>query len=56
MLPTTIDLGAEVTVVPEECVGEQQFTGEMVTLDAYNMSQSVGRKCTKYKQQNYPDT
>ena len=26
-------------------MGEQQFTGEIVTLDAYNMSQSVGRKC-----------
>ena len=44
VLPTMIDSGAEVTVVPEECVGEQQLTGETVTLDAYNMSQSVGRK------------
>ena len=45
VLPTTIDSGAEITLVPEECVGVEQFTGEMVTLDAYNMSKSVGKKC-----------
>ena len=36
-LPITCDSGANITVVPEECVGEDEFTGDMCTIDTFNM-------------------
>ena len=44
-LPITCDSGADVTVVPEECVRDEEFTGESCTLDTFNKVKTVGRKC-----------
>ena len=32
-------------MVPEECVGESQFTGETCTANAFNSSEVTGKKC-----------
>ena len=37
-LPITVDSGAEISVVPEECMKESQFTGETCTVNAFNSS------------------
>ena len=44
-LPITCDTGAEVTVVPEECVNPNQFTGETCELAAFNKTTSEGKWC-----------
>ena len=45
MLPITVDSGAEISMVPEKCVKESQFTGETCTVNAFNSSKFTGRKC-----------
>ena len=45
ILPITFDSGAEISVVPEECVRESQYTGETFTVNAFNSAKAVGRKC-----------
>jgi len=44
ILPITCDSGANVTVVPEECVQPDQFTGEMCS-SKLNKVRTVGKKC-----------
>ena len=44
-LPITCDSGTDVTVVPKECVRDEEFTGESCTLDTFNKVKTVGRKC-----------
>ena len=44
-MPVTLDTGAEITVVPEEAVEPDQFTGESRTLRSFNNSESVGKVC-----------
>ena len=44
-LPITCDSRADITVVPEECVSSDQFTGEMCTVDTFNKVKTVGKKC-----------
>ena len=41
-LPITCDSGADITVVPEECVREEECTGESCTIDKVK---TVCRKC-----------
>ena len=41
-LPITCDSGA---VVPEECVREEEFTGETCTIDSFNNVKAVWKKC-----------
>ena len=45
LLPITVDTGAEITVVPEECVGESELTGESFTVNTFNNTKVVGKKC-----------
>ena len=42
-LPITCDTGADVTVVPEECVSPNQLTGETCELAAFNKTKSEGK-------------
>ena len=42
-LPITCDTGAEVTIVPAECVGPHQLTGESCELAAFNQTKSQGK-------------
>ena len=44
-MPITLDTGAEITVVPEETVAEDQFTGETKVLKAFNNTESSGKVC-----------
>ena len=44
-LPITCDTGAEVTVVPAECVLPHQLTGETCELKAFNQTKSEGQWC-----------
>ena len=44
-LPITCDTGAEVTVVPAECVLPHQLTGETCQLKAFNQTKSEGQWC-----------
>ena len=44
-MPIMVDSGAEISVVPEECVGVDQFTGETCTANAFNSSEVTGKKC-----------
>ena len=44
-IPVTIDSGAEITIVPEKCVHDPEYTGEVATVDAYNHTKSVGKWC-----------
>ena len=45
ILPITFDSGAEITVVQEECVNESLFTGETCTVNTFNNTKAVSRKC-----------
>ena len=44
-LPITCDSGADITVVPEECVDSDQFTGETCAVAAFNKIKTVGKLC-----------
>ena len=44
-LPITCDSGADITVVPEECVRAEKLTGETCTLDTFNKVKAVGKRC-----------
>ena len=44
-LPITCDTGAEVTVVPVECVEPEQLTGEECELKAFNETKTTGKWC-----------
>ena len=44
-LPHTCDTGADVTVVPEECVSPNQLTGETCELATFNKTKSEGKWC-----------
>ena len=44
-LPITCDSGADITVVPEECVRAEEFTGETCTVDTFNKVKAVGKQC-----------
>ena len=47
-MPITLDTGADITVVPEESVEQDQFIGETCELRSFNDGKSRGRKfiCT----------
>ena len=45
-MPVTCDTGAEVTVVPEEAVEQEQLTGETCELRSFNDGKSIGKCCT----------
>ena len=45
MLPITCDSGADVTVVPEECVLAQEFTGDTCEVASFNRKISTGKTC-----------
>ena len=45
-MPITCDSGADVTVVPEECVQNGKFTGDLCDIDSYNMVRSKGNYVT----------
>ena len=45
-MPVTCNTGAEVTVVPEECVEPYQKTGETCVLRSFNDSKTTGECCT----------
>jgi len=42
----TCDMGADVTVVAEECIQPQHFTGQQCELKAFNDTKTTGRWCT----------
>ena len=44
-LPITCDTGADVTLVPEECVTKEQLTGDTCEVRAFNKSKFVGKVC-----------
>ena len=44
-MPVTCDTGAEVTVVPEECVEPHQKTGESCVLRSFNDTKTTGECC-----------
>ena len=44
-LPITCDTGAQVTLVPEECVEPSQFTGETCVLATANDTKFEGKRC-----------
>ena len=44
-MPVTCDTGAEVTVVPEEAVEQEQLTGETCELHSFNAGKSIGKRC-----------
>ena len=44
-MPITLDTGADITVVPEESVEQDQFTGETCELRSFNDGKSRGKKC-----------
>ena len=45
-MPVTCDSGADITVVPEECVREDQFTGGTCEVDSFDKARSTGKKCS----------
>ena len=45
-MPITLDTGAEISVVPEEAVEPQQFSGKQRTLWSFINAESVGKVCT----------
>ena len=45
-MPITLDMGAEVTVVPAEAVEPHQLSGEKKTLRSFNNGESTGQVCT----------
>ena len=44
-LPITCDSGADITVIPEECVKPEEFTGKSCTVDTFNKVKAVGKLC-----------
>ena len=44
-MPITCDSGADITVVPEECVESEQFTGGTCEVNSFNKVRSTGRLC-----------
>ena len=44
-LPITCHSGADITVVPEECVDSDHFTGETCAVAAFNKIKTVGKLC-----------
>ena len=44
-MPITCDSGADITVIPEECVEGDQFTGGTCEVDSFNKVHSTGRLC-----------
>jgi len=44
-LPCTIDTGAQISAVPIECVNSDQFTGERMTVRAFNDTKAKGDVC-----------
>ena len=44
-MPITCDSGADITVVPEECVEGDQFTGGTCEVDSFNKVRSTGKLC-----------
>ena len=44
-LPVTCDTGADVTLVPEECVSDSQLTGETCEVRAFNKTKYIGKVC-----------
>ena len=44
-MPITCDSGADITIVPEECIGIGQLTGETCTVTTFNRTKTVGKKC-----------
>ena len=44
-LPIRCDSGSEITVVPEGCIAEDQFTGETCTVSTFNNSKAIGKQC-----------
>ena len=44
-LAVTCDSGADISVVPEECVDPSQFTGEICQIDSFNKIRSSGKLC-----------
>ena len=45
VMPITCDSGAEISVVPEECVGQDRITGETCTVQSFNKGNSTGKEC-----------
>ena len=44
-MPVTCDTGADITVVPEEAVEPEEFTGGTCELRSFNNGHSVGKRC-----------
>ena len=44
-MPVTCDSGADIAVVPEECVTEEQFTGDLCEVDSFNKVRCTGKRC-----------
>ena len=44
-LPITCKTGADVSVVPEECILPEEFTGETCQVDSFNRITSTGKEC-----------
>ena len=44
-LPVTGDSGADISVVPEECVAPDQFVGKTCEIDSFNNVSSSGKLC-----------
>ena len=44
-MPVTCDTGADITIVPEECVRNDQFTGDTCDVDSFNKVRCTGKKC-----------
>ena len=45
MLPVTCDSGADITIVPEECVPQKDFTGDTCEVASFNRKISLGKIC-----------
>ena len=45
VLPVTCDSGADITIVPEECVQDVYFTGDTGEVASFNRKISSGRTC-----------
>ena len=45
VLPVTCDAGADITVVPEECVDPKLFTNETCEVSSFNRVTSSGKVC-----------
>ena len=45
VLPVTCDSGADITIVPEECVPQKDFTGDTCEVASFNRKISSGKIC-----------